>query len=70
MGVSVLQRDLIMPTNNPIRTVKSYGPGIPVLMPRAMRFALSRYGGKKAGPRGEYEAAVKTIAQGRPGMLG
>jgi hypothetical protein len=23
-------------------------------------------GGKKAGPRGEREAAVKTIAQGRP----
>ncbi len=72
-----LQRDLITPTNNAIRTVKSCGPGIPVLMPRAMRThcrgrddAKHRrgYGGKKAGPRGEHEAAVKTIAQGRPGL--
>jgi hypothetical protein len=62
------QHDLIMWTNGPRRTVKSYGPGIPVLMPIRRRCADD--GGKNAGPQGEYEAAVKTIAQGRPGDFG
>ena len=52
------------PTNGLSRTAKSCGPGIPVLMPRAMRLrivadAMMRSivainGGKRAGPRGEY----------------
>ncbi|CCE08665.1 hypothetical protein BRAS3843_2790018 [Bradyrhizobium sp. STM 3843] len=54
MGVSMLQRDLIMPTNNTMRTAKSCGPGAPVL---ALRFAVLDEpvadGGKKADPRGD-----------------
>jgi hypothetical protein len=43
----------------PVRTVKSYGPDIPVLMsslPDA--HASAGDGGKNAGPRGDCEAAV------------
>ena len=55
-----------MRTNSAMRTVKSCGPGIPVLMPIRRRCADD--GGKNAGPRGEHEAAVKTIAQGVPAV--
>jgi hypothetical protein len=55
-----------------IRTVKSCGPGIPTLMPswrRCLRIAPATVA-KSPAHRGEHEAAVKTIARGRPGVLG
>ncbi|WP_315765294.1 MULTISPECIES: hypothetical protein [unclassified Bradyrhizobium] len=39
-----LQRDLIMPTNSPMCTVKPRGPGIPVLMPSSRRRLRGRQG--------------------------
>jgi len=59
-----LQRGLSARTNKSMRTVKSCGPGLPVLRPIWRRYAND--GGKNAGPQGEHEAAVKAIAQGRP----
>jgi hypothetical protein len=50
------------------RTVKSCGPGLPLLRPssRCLLTSIVDDGGKNAGPRGEYVQAVKPIAQGRP----
>src|SRR4051812_27062442 len=53
------------PTNDPVRTVKPCGPGIPELMPSAQRW-IAGDGGKTAGPRGERGVSRKAIAQGRP----
>jgi hypothetical protein len=41
------------PTNDPVRTAKPCGPGIPVLMPSLRCDERAGDGGKKAGPRGE-----------------
>ena len=60
-----------MRTNDALRTVKSCGSGAAVLaLTCDDAFASRRDGGKNAVPHGEHEAAVKTIAQGRPGVLG
>jgi hypothetical protein len=53
MGVSGCS-GIISPTNNPVRTVKSCGPGIPVLVPSLRCDELAGDGGKTAGPRGEH----------------
>ena len=41
-------------TNDLLRTAKSCGPGIPVLMPSLADDDLRSDGGKKAGPRGDH----------------
>jgi hypothetical protein len=68
MGVSLLQRDLIMRTNNNARTVKSCGPDTPTLVSRAMRLwrVVAIRWPTSPVHRGEHEAAVKAIARGRP----
>src|SRR4051795_12072578 len=51
-----------------MRTDKLRGPGLPML--RAAQRAKARcraMGANKPGPQGDREAAVKTIARGRPG---
>ncbi len=53
-----------------VRTVKSRGPGLPML--RSSRLMMRRrvspvMGANKLGPQGDREAAVKTSARGRPG---
>jgi hypothetical protein len=75
--VAVRARSVLLraPTNVLVRTAKPCGPGIPVLMPRAMRkhcrgrddaFASRDDGGNEAGPRGERGVRRKAIAQGMP----
>jgi hypothetical protein len=53
-------------TDNPVRTVKPCGPGIPVLMPSLRCDELADDGGKNAGPRGEHGVSRKAIARGMP----
>jgi hypothetical protein len=53
----------------PRRTVKSCGPGSPTLESSSRQGARATVA-NKPGHRGEYEAAVKTIARGMPGDSG
>ena len=53
----------------PARTAKSCGPDTPSLVSRLAGNIPQDSGGYMPGHRGEHEAAVKTIAQGRPDCL-
>jgi hypothetical protein len=67
VGVSGCSVILIMPTNNPMRTVKSCGSGLPVLRPRSRtRWVGDRRGQDSRSP-GRSRIHRKTIAQGMPG---
>jgi hypothetical protein len=48
------------------RTVKSCGPGAPMLASSSREVILATDGGNKAGHRGEREVSRKPIAQGKP----
>src|ERR1700731_5454195 len=53
-----------------MRTVKSCGPDTPTLVSSRWKQFRRRRWQKSPAHRGEHEAAVKTIAQGRPGRSG
>jgi hypothetical protein len=63
---------IFMRTNSLVRTVKSCGPGFPVLKPSwaAMLTHRANDRGKRAGPWGEREVSRNAIARGMPGCLG
>ncbi|CCE04713.1 hypothetical protein BRAS3843_1110001 [Bradyrhizobium sp. STM 3843] len=44
----------VAPTNDPLRTAKSCGPGLPVLRPSFADDDLRSDGGNQAGPRGDH----------------
>jgi hypothetical protein len=66
VGREGAQRDLITPTNAPLRTAKPCGPGIPVLMP-AQRVSVVARQGQTSRSLGRARSNRHTIAQGRPG---
>jgi hypothetical protein len=53
MDAMMSGRAVSSPTNGTSRTVKSCGPGIPVLMPSLRCDERAGDGGKNAGPQGE-----------------
>ncbi|MGY4307569.1 hypothetical protein ACVIJ6_004812 [Bradyrhizobium sp. USDA 4369] len=57
-----------MPTNDPMRTAKSCGPGIPVLMPSSRCQVRRARGGRGQDSRspGRVRISRQTIARGRP----
>jgi hypothetical protein len=63
-------RDGITRRVTPKRTAKPCGPGPPTLGSSSARHFEERRWLSSPAHRGEHGAAVKTIAQGRPGRTG
>ena len=59
------QRASCARTNDPGRTAKARGPGLPTLRP-SLLYDLQAMGARKPGSQGERAISVKTIAQGMP----
>ncbi len=64
-GLSVLQHACCARTNNTDRTVKSCGPGIPVLMP-CRRASVAHRQGQESRSLGRARITRNPFAQGRP----
>jgi len=70
MGVRRRSVSFFARTNGDARTVKSRGPDTPMLVSALMRKHHAQWWPTSPAHQGDREAAVKTVAQGRPGDSG